>query len=280
MAQYSYELSDTEKLSYIIHEHIKSLMHPLDSWLEDRLLHCSKYALLADGALAGYCGVTDGTLSFFYVHTKYFRHAPALMEAFISGNAIERVLVMTQDTALCALISEWDYDIERDACFFIDSDKDIKAHAAGAFRPALRGDSKSIRDVCGGFFEDASCGFNSLEERIDAGTIFMLEEAEELLGCGIIERGLFCADCVSIGMFTNPAHRKKGVARTVLIRLKEWAYQNGLRPVAGCWYYNTLSRKSLESAGMIAASKGFEAVLKGKEKLPLRTGNPPGELIE
>ena len=62
------------------------------------------------------------------------------------------------------------------------------------------------------------------------------------------------------------------------MNLKEWAYKNNLRPVSGCWYYNTLSRKSLESVGMIATSIGYEAILKGKETLPqLRTGNPPGE---
>jgi hypothetical protein len=31
---------------------------------------------------------------------------------------------------------------------------------------------------------------------------------------------------------------------------------------------------------MVATSIGFEAILKGKEKLPLRTGNPPGELVK
>ena len=43
---------------------------------------------------------------------------------------------------------------------------------------------------------------------------------------------------------------------------------------------NTDYIASVESAGMIAASIGYEAILKGKEKLPLRTGNPPGELVE
>lgn len=81
-------------------------------------------------------------------------------------------------------------------------------------------------------------------------------------------------------MFVNPEYRRNGVAKTILINLKDWAYNHNLKPVAGCWYYNTLSRKSLESAGMIATSIGYEAILKGKEKLPLRTGNPPGELVE
>lgn len=117
-----------------------------------------------------------------------------------------------------------------------------------------------------------------LEERIKGQTIFLLEDDDELMGCGIVERGRLFPECVSIGMITCREHRQKGVAQTILWNLKEWAYSNGLRPVAGCWYYNVLSRRSLETAGMIAASKGFNAVLTGKEELPLRTGNPPGEL--
>ena len=31
---------------------------------------------------------------------------------------------------------------------------------------------------------------------------------------------------------------------------------------------------------MIATSIGYEPILKGKETLPLRTGNPPGELVK
>ncbi len=280
MAAFSFEPSDTEQVLSIIDEHIESLAHPMDSWLEDRLLACEKYEIWANGQRAGYCGRTDNTLSFFYVSPLHFRHAPLLMEEFISRHGIERVFVMTQDTAVCSLIAEWDYDIERQACFFVDSGETPKAASAGVFRTAEQRDCKIIREVCGDFFDDASCGFESLEQRTDAGTIFMLEQDGELLGCGIVEQGIFCKGSVSIGMFTNPAHRRKGAAGTILIRLKEWAYNSGLRPVAGCWYYNTVSRKSLESAGMIAASKGFEAILKAKEKLPLRTGNPPGELLE
>ena len=81
-------------------------------------------------------------------------------------------------------------------------------------------------------------------------------------------------------MFVNREYRGKGYAPLILLKLKEWCYSNSFKPVAGCWYPNTLSRKSLERAGMIAVAIGFEAILKGKEKLLLRTGNPPGELMK
>jgi GNAT superfamily N-acetyltransferase len=81
-------------------------------------------------------------------------------------------------------------------------------------------------------------------------------------------------------MFVNRDFRGQGYAPVILVKLKEWCYQHNLKPIAGCWYPNTLSRKSLEAAGMIAISIGYEAILMGKEKLPLRTGNPPGEQVK
>lgn len=188
------------------------------------------------------------------------------------------------------------------------------------FRVGNEDDIQQIKEIAGDFFSEVSGGFDSLEERIAAKNIFVLKENNHLLGIGIIEKSQFNlnknqalivnnkegimhkqADAlgvlalgyeivghgsistystVSIGMFVNPNYRKKGIAKTILINLKKWAYENDLRPVAGCWYYNTLSRKSLEAAGMIATSIGYDAILKGKEKLPLRTGNPPGEAVE
>jgi len=76
-------------------------------------------------------------------------------------------------------------------------------------------------------------------------------------------------------MFTNPEHRHRGVPTAVLLNLKKWVYRKGLKPVAGCWYYNTLSRKSLEAAGMINNTPiGYSLMLKGREILLLKTAFP------
>ena len=177
------------------------------------------------------------------------------------------------------MIAEWEYKKEKHACFFIDSGRKEIPETNTIFRPAVSTDTHSIRKVTGKFFDDKSGGFSSLEERIAAGMIFVLENKKDLLGGGIIEKGMICRDYASIGMFVNRDFRGQDYAPLILLKLKEWCYQHDLKPIAGCWYNNTLSRKSLEAAGMIAVSIGFEAILKGKEKLPLRTGNPPGEPV-
>jgi GNAT superfamily N-acetyltransferase len=256
----------------------------MDSWLEDNLLFkATLYKLMRGNTCIGYAALLKKTLQFFHVRKEYFRYAPALFEKFIAEKAVKKVFVISQDSLLCALIAEWEYKKVKQACFFTDSrkggDTDTTIDKA-VFRTAVKADVKRIREISGKYFDDKSCGFSCMEERIAAGMIFVLENKRNLLGCGIIEKGMVHLDCVSIGMFVNRDFRGKGYATAILLKLKEWAYQHDLKPIAGCWYYNTLSRKSLEAAGMIATSIGFEAVLKGKEKLPLRTGNPPGELVE
>ena len=100
------------------------------------------------------------------------------------------------------------------------------------FRPAVSADTRSIRKVAGKFFDDTIGGFSSLEERIAAGIIFVLEDKKDLLGGGIIEKGVICRDCASIGMFVNHDFRGKGYAPLILLKRKEWCYLNDLKPIA------------------------------------------------
>lgn len=275
--------SNIKDIDELIKLHVESLSYPMDSWLEDRLIESSIYKIMYEDSCIGYAGLIKETLHFFYVMKEYFRYAPAVLEKIVSEKAIKKVFIMTQDSLISTLIAEWDYEKEKDACWFTDSGRveNINTEVSHAvFRYAKEGDIQRIREISGDFFDEESGGFACLEERVAAGTIFVLEDNGDLLGCGVIEKGQFCNGYVSIGMYANSDHRRKGVAKTILLHLKKWTYSNNLRPVAGCWYYNTLSRRSLESAGMIATAIGFEAVLIGKEKLPLRTGNPPGELVE
>lgn len=272
-----------EDIMGVVEKHINNLTYPMDSWLEDRLIKADKYKLMFENACIGYAGFIKESLCFFHVMKEYFKYAPYVFEKIIQEKDIKRVFIMTQDSLLSTLIAEWDYEKEKQACWFTDSeriDSSITKMDDAVFRVAKQKDIHRIREISGDFFDEASGGFAILEDRIEAETIFVLEDKTSFLGCGIIEKGRFCKGVISIGMFVSREHRRKGVAKKILLNLKEWVYSNDLKPVAGCWYYNTLSRKSLEAAGMIVTSIGYEAILIGKEKLPLRTGNPPGELVK
>ena len=266
-----------------VNAHMGSLRYPIDSWLEDALLGGDLYRFERHGLCVGYCVIDGRVLRFFHVLHEHYRYAPAMLERVVREFGIEKVMMMTQDAGLCALLVEWDCDMERESCWFVDSGCDVddaEIAQSAAIRKAQQSDTACICGMSGDFFDDESEGYSSLEERIDAGNIFVLEQDGVLLGCGIVGSGRVMKNVLSIGMFTNPEYRQKGVAKTMLLYLKNWAYAHGKTPVAGCWYYNTLSRRSLESAGMIAVSLGYEAVLKKKDDPPKRTGNPPVQLVD
>jgi GNAT superfamily N-acetyltransferase len=263
--------TDQQEIRELLLEHMRSLVYPMDSWLEDKVSACELYQLILEETLVGYAGSIKETIHFFYVKKEHYRYAAQILEQVIETLGVKRVFVMTQDPLVSALVAEWDYDKEKVGCWFIDSGKvdrreTLVDHAV--FRPATAEDDQKIHEICGNFFDDS------------IGTIFVLEDQGDFLGAGIVEPSRFLPGLASIGMFANPEFRRKGVAKRILLSLKDWVYENGMIPSAGCWYYNTLSRWSLESAGMIATSIGFEAILKGKEKPPVRTGNPPGELVD
>lgn len=263
--------------------HISTLAFPFDSYLEDILLDAQLYCFVRDDYPVGYFAVSEQTLQFFHIIKSQYRYAPLLLERAVTELKLSDVRVISQDSRLCALMVEWDYESERGACWFTDSGTEVVSASkvpGGVLRKAQPGDLGAVQQATGDFFSEESGGFTSLSQRIDAQTIFMLEEKGELLGCGIVENGRVCTDYMSIGMFVCPQHRQKGVARSILLGLKDYAYAKGKKPLAGCWYYNTLSRRSLESAGMIATSLGYIAHLKKKDKPPKRTGNPPGELVD
>lgn len=267
--------SDMKEVWQILQSHKAHLANPFDSYCEDRLEECGLYKVLYEGTAIGYAGIIGEELCYFHVIPLYFRIAQKAFDYCIREMGIKKVNVLSQDYLLVSLIAEWDYSIEREACYFIDAGRMEKPRGEASeanFRTAVPSDKPMIVEKTGDFFD-------KLEAQIRIGTIFVLEKDKSLMGCGIVEQGRLFSECVSIGMITCREHRRKGVAGTILWNLKEWAYGRGLRPVAGCWYYNVLSRRSLEAAGMIAASKGFSAILLGKEEIPLRTGNPPGELV-
>ena len=278
---FAVDASKMVALGAMIQGHIRALATPYESWTEDCLYESRFYALRCDGELIGYAAVFEQTLRFFYVEPARFAFAPALLEQVISELGIAHVQVMTQDPKLCTLIAEWEYDKEKFACLFTDVCTVTSSRLPDTvFRNAQASDIPAIRAAAGDFFDKPSGGYDNLEQRVSEGLIFVLEEAGQLMGCGIAEKSRLMPQIVSIGMFVARGQRRRGAATRILTELKSWATRQGLTPVAGCWYYNTLSRRSLEASGMAATGIIYDAVLRGKEKPPLRTGNPPGELVE
>lgn len=239
-----------------------SLSYPMDSYLEYRLSICEIYQVMMEEQVLGYFGLLEESLHFFHVLLEHHEIAPMAFCEILSSFKPKSVYVMTQDSLFLAVLSEWDYEKKNESCLFIDSNKRylITKDIEGlTIHLAQLKDRERILEGTGAFYD-------SLEQRITEQTIFLFEQGDQLLGCGHIERSLYCKDYVSVGMITCAEHRRKGIGQKIILYLKDWAYLNGIKPIAGCSYSNRLSRKTLEKAGMVVIGIGYEAILLSKNE--------------
>ena len=81
---------------------------------------------------------------------------------------------------------------------------------------------------------------------------------DAIVSFGTIEKSKVYEDIVSIGVFTSKGFRQKEMGRNTPLFLKRECYQNKLRPIAGYWYYNHNSKKTLESAGMFTQTRSLK----------------------
>lgn len=237
--------------------HLKTLSFPMDSYLEFRLSVSEIFKICVNEQAVGYIGLIEGSLHFFHILIEYYENAPLVFHRVISAFHVKSVYAMTQDSLILAVLSEWEYEKKNESCMFIDSKNQHKAQQeieGVTIRLARMEDINKIIEGTGTFYD-------SLEQRIAGETIFLFERDSQLLGCGHLEKSIYLNDYVSIGMITCTEHRRKGIGQNIIYYLKEWAYRNGLKPIAGCSYSNSLSRKTLEKAGMVVTSIGYEVVL-------------------
>ena len=63
------------------------------------------------------------------------------------------------------------------------------------------------------------------------------------------------ADAVACVDATIERFRGKGVGTATIALLRAECHRRGIRPVAGCWYYNHTSKRTLERAGMYSPTR-------------------------
>lgn len=273
--EFSFNESDWRKNNLYLEDYLGTLSHPMDSFLEENLEKCEVLSITVQENHIGFAAKQNETLYFFYIEQQWIRHGQSIFEQLIQKQAIKEIFFQTSDTLLVSLVCDWEFDKKKSAYFFLDAGRVEKPSVLDetyVFRAAKPQDIDIIIQHTADFFDN-------LKKRIEDETIYMLFEQQVLLGCGIIEYGRLFKKHASIGMITCKGHRKKGVAQLILWHLKEICYEKDRIPVAGCWYYNTLSHKTLEKTNMVSAVRGMTAILTAKEDIPERTGNPPGEEV-
>ena len=148
---------------------------------------------------------------------------------------------------------------------FQDYDQQIGAELANypsaRFRPALIADAEALAAfyLQNDEFQDTETietGFgshlNHAKSMIELGQVFILEMEKEILGVGECRFSASQPSYADVGMITAGSHRRRGIGGFILVKLKEYCYQNQKQPLCSCAADNLPSRKTIEKAGFIS----------------------------
>ncbi|NJD02315.1 MAG: GNAT family N-acetyltransferase [Ruminiclostridium sp.] len=134
------------------------------------------------------------------------------------------------------------------SAYLFRDDTDVKysfdAFNDVVFRLAKKEDFNNISRMSGDFFYD-------LERSIWKEGVIVFYLNDELIGAGSCQRIRDNMNYYDIGMVVAEKYRNRGIGTFIIIKLKEYCYNNNRIPVCGCWYFNYASKKTLEKAGFI-----------------------------
>lgn len=233
----------------LLDKYLKTLNGVSDDFWEEHIIKAEYYEIILDIKSIGYfCVFNNEKITQFYILDKYLQLAQPIFKEVLGKYNIKTAYVSTSDQLFLSLCLDFHSKVEMQAYFFDGT-------VTGDVRPAEYGrdclfevNSKELDDVkakTGDFFDFVS------KHELENGVIklYKLSDNGEDLGYGIIVPNKLLTQYWANGMITLESNRKNGVGRSIQMHLADICRENGFIPIAGCWYHNYLSKKTIESAG-------------------------------
>lgn len=234
-----------------IRRHLASLPGAMDEFLEDHIRGSKHQAISVGGSRAGFASIHQGSLiTQFWLEPAFQCFGQAAFQALRKMEYVRAAFVPTYDEFYLAHALDDYRQLTKQAYFFEALPRTRGTGQAHEYRlqPATVADEHLIRDRTGDLF-------GNVAERIQRGELFSTDRTGECVGFGILSPSWYQPGVASIGMFTIERFRCLGVGAATIALLIEECANRGLRAVAGCWYYNHASKRTLERAGMITKTR-------------------------
>lgn len=235
----------------LISSNNSKLLSPIDSFAEMHILESNHYFIFLKNDIVGYCSIhSNKTITQFYIEQEYKKYSQDAFTVAKKAEFVSDALIPTCDEFFLSHGMDNFSRISKQAYFFQYVNKLIFNYSINvSYKLAEITDLELIKEKSEDFFDD------TLDKQIVDGEIYIGFDNKEVVAFGIFEKGRILKNHVSIGMYTVPEYRQKGVGKQTLSFLIEEGLKNELEPIAGCWYYNHLSKKTLESVGMISNTR-------------------------
>lgn len=231
--------------------YLASLSAPIESFMEDHFLASACYRIMINDEDCGSFAVhEDCLLTHYYLVTQVRRYGQLILQRVLKEFKITAAYVPTCDEFFLSHALDTDADIKRQAYFFVDGgDPEPPAiYDEMTFRRAVPFDAMGIGEISDTFVDD-------LDARIRNGQVHVGHYNGAMVAVGMVLRDVLLDQHASIGMFTHVDYRKMGVGTSTILYLKRVCKSRDLVPLAGCGYSNMNSKKTLEAAGMVTATR-------------------------
>jgi GNAT superfamily N-acetyltransferase len=245
------ELIQVESLAEIQEQreyYMKELPYSQELNTEEHVWECQYYKIKMNSAWVGYfCVNSNKILWQFYLLKNVQIYSQEIFKFLIDMNYIVAAECISYDYLLMSLCFDFHKKATCSAYVFrdvIDVKYSLRSVKNISFRFASKEDFDCLSEIGGDFFYN-------LKEHIRKKEVFIFYSDNELLGAGTCKKIYHSLNYYDIGMVVAEKHRNKGIGTFIIIKLKEYCYDNNLIPVCGCWYPNYASKKTLEKAGFI-----------------------------
>jgi RimJ/RimL family protein N-acetyltransferase len=237
-----------EEIEGEVRRHLAALPSAIDSFLEDHILASTHYRLFAGGTVAGFASIHgERLITQFVLAASYRRHGQRVFAQLRRMEQVQAAFVPTCDEFFLAHALDDYRQLAKQAYFFAESSAMMVPSGMTA-RPAEPDDEELVRRESGDFFD-------RIDRHISRGELLVTLRGDEPVGFGLLIKSALYDDVASIGMFTIERFRREGVGTATIALLISACHRRGLRAVAGCWYYNHRSKRTLERAGMYSATR-------------------------
>ena len=237
-------------------QYLNSLVKFQDIYLEFVIYDSVHYQLSSDNQVIGYAIVSDDNILVeFYIIDGFSGNATYYFHKLVQHLSIKGVYCKSFDYLLlnCCLVHSLPYKVmghlHRDF-----ADKELPLNEDLSFRYAGASDLPFLQLQNDEVFEPKAL----LKEFVEHKGIIILERANQIAGCGFLTQVVAEYPYYDLGVWVEPAYRRKGYAVQIMAKMIRLCHNNSWVPICGCDAANMASQEMLSKIGFISHYKLLE----------------------
>jgi RimJ/RimL family protein N-acetyltransferase len=273
------KLERSDAIQQLRDDYLRTLVAPMDGmWESVAITYATFFEILDREQRVGYfCIDPNNYLLRFHLLENYQSQAQEIFCWIVSTYAIQYAIASTIEPLYFSLCLDVQKSITPQSYLFRDN-----KHIDPLFDPAnssFRKVEKSELDEVVHFYQANTEGTGEwieafLDKRLSHDELFGLYDGGTLIAVGECIPSQTQIPYADLGMIVAQAYRGRGLASSMLIRLKKYCYEAGWKPICSCAVDNRASKKAIEKAGFISEQRMVKVLFSSDEliKFPFKAG--------